>query len=664
MLLTVGIIILIIEFLLIGIFIYMSNKNKDVFSKSNFVYFISVLIVNIIVYLVGQIYVNNRFDFFMLTDSIKFAFQAFAFSTNKELVEVAISNSIIYAFSYYVAILLSGLTLVSTILAFIKMTLVNSSLTIKKKKSGADIVYGYSKNAIKYAKANPNTIIWVDPNEQELSKDDKNQLFSDRIAYINKPLTPKNINNYLMKNIETYHVIIFNNERDVKYTKYLNVFISDEIKTSATVFLHIEARDEYISFINTQMSKKVLNASYKLVASCFNIYELISRKFIMENTFIDLLNKDDLNNGILKRDINVFFLGFGKVNFSMFKSCVLNNQFVGIENDKLVSKPINYYLYDSNSNVFNNELLARLQFDYDKRQIDEKLPPIEKICNLEKKTMNIKSDSFIDEIEKHINKDSLNIFFISFSSGIENASFAEVIEHYFYKKNIHIYYNIDHKLDLVSSNFSELLSPYGFKNEVLTHEIIANDALARLANNINQEYRSISNEELIKWEKLPIIEKYSNVYSAINMRFKASLIGFDYSDICTNKISKEEYENRLFENKTSDEINELKSFSNYNEYFKINLRTTLAFQEHLRWVSYYYLNNFDQMELRDIKYENNKVITKNLNEKRHACLTTYYGLDVLHQEIVSLYKQNNNEKSLLDIETYKYDFMVIDNLVK
>lgn len=662
MLLTSGIIILILELLLIANFIVMSYRNKVVFSKSNFLYFIPVLLLTAAIYVIGQAYQNKTLDFFMIVDSVRYSMKVFTFEVNKTFVQAAIKDNTLFALSFYICTVLGGLTLVSSIIAIIKMTLVNTFRVTKRRLNGADIVLGNDKNAFLYAKANPNTIIWVDSLEKKLSNEEKESLFNNKIAFMYKPFNYKNINSYFASKKEIYHFIIFNETNNIRYTRYIDILTNENIDTDSTVFLHIEAPNEYINFVNNQMSKKAVNSNYKFIASCFNIYELIARNFVLNNTFIDYLNKNSIENGILKEDINVFFLGFGKTNYSLFQSCVLNNQFVGLCDDKLCNKLVNYYLYDSDEKTFNKELIARLHFDYYARKIDENIPPLEKICNLEFRKINIKSDMFIDEIESKMKGNSHNIIFVSFSNGVENASFAEVLEHYFYKKNIHIYYNIDNKYDILPIEFSNKLTPFGFKSNILTHDVIANDSLSRMAMHVNKTYNKISVDKLVEWEKLPIIEKYSNVYSAINLRFKLQMLGFNYEDVLNKVVSKEEYLVRLFENKTNEEIDKLRLYDSYDEYFKVNLRTIMAYQEHLRWCVYYYLNNFDQMNSSDFEFKNNKVIIKDLNEKRHGCLTTYYGLDILYNKMLDIYKNNNIDKNILDIESYKYDYMVLDNL--
>lgn len=660
----VGSIVLILELVLISFIVFYSYKNKIIFSKKNLMYFTPVFLICFTLYLTGVFYQDKTLNIFNIADSICYAIYSFAFRVDKDLVGLAVNDSLIFYVSFTIAILLSGLTMISTVLSLVKMNISNYFNVQKKKRNNADIVLGYNENSIEYVKRNPSSILWINANEVKINNDEKNKLFSKKITFINKSFDKNKVKSFLSNKKGNIHFIVFCENKDkIEYTKYIEIFTYEKIKTRAIVYLHIEAKNEYINFVNNQMSTKAINSNYELIATCFNTHELLARRFIMNNTYLDHLPKDKIENGLLKDDINVFFLGFGKTNFSMFKACLLNNQFVEEKDGKFYNKKVNYYLYDSTEEVFNNELLARLEMDYYKKKVDSKVSPIEKICNLKTKKMNIKSSEFINEVNGIINDKSHNIFFVSFKEGVENASFAEVLGHYFKDKSIYIYYNVDSDLEVLDVG-DNALEAFGFKNSILNHSIIANDSLADEARGVNKEYRDLNTQEMIKWEKLPVVEKYSNVYHSINMKFKLQIMGVNYQDYLNKKLTKEEYEKILFEGKSNEVIFKLKEYSNYQDYFEINLRNALAFQEHLRWVCYYYVNNFDQMPTKDIRFENGKLITKNMIDKSHCCITTYYGLDTLHKKMVELYKEHGIEKTINDVETYKYDYMVFDNLFK
>ena len=65
------------------------------------------------------------------------------------------------------------------------------------------------------------------------------------------------------------------------------------------------------------------------------------------------------------------------------------------------------------------------------------------------------------------------------------------------------------------------------------------------------------------------------------------------------------------------------------------------------------------MPLNDVKYENGKLVHKDTQNKRHACLLPYYELDKLVKLEESLLPKGE-DKAKADI--YKYDFQSLDKL--
>lgn len=47
--------------------------------------------------------------------------------------------------------------------------------------------------------------------------------------------------------------------------------------------------------------------------------------------------------------------------------------------------------------------------------------------------------------------------------------------------------------------------------------------------------------------------------------------------------------------------------------------------------------------------------------RKHCCLTDYYGLDTYHKHPLNLYIENGANKTIDDVETYKYDYMFIND---
>lgn len=140
----VGSIVLILELILISFIVFYSYKNKIIFSKKNLMYFTPVFLICFTLYLTGVFYQDKTLNIFNIADSICYAIYSFAFRVDKDLVGLAVNDSLIFNVSFTIAILLSGLTMIYTVLSLVKMNISNYFNVQKKKRINADIVLGYN----------------------------------------------------------------------------------------------------------------------------------------------------------------------------------------------------------------------------------------------------------------------------------------------------------------------------------------------------------------------------------------------------------------------------------------------------------------------------------------------------------------------------------------
>ena len=61
------------------------------------------------------------------------------------------------------------------------------------------------------------------------------------------------------------------------------------------------------------------------------------------------------------------------------------------------------------------------------------------------------------------------------------------------------------------------------------------------------------------------------------------------------------------------------------------------------------------MKLSDIKFENGNIVHKNISARKHACITSFAGVDKIHRYELQMYLDNNVNKKLSDVETFQYD---------
>ena len=168
-------------------------------------------------------------------------------------------------------------------------------------------------------------------------------------------------------------------------------------------------------------------------------------------------------------------------------------------------------------------------------------------------------------------------------------------------------------------------------------------------------YGQLGKEKVANFNNLPVVEMRSNIANELNMDFKLGLLGL-MREVTDKGITKEEFYKYIDPENTRDLPYD------YAAYQNVTTRNLIAYQEHLRWCMYYFVNTFVPMRLSEVHLVDGKAVHKNLERKAHACLTAYRGLDVLHKYELKLYQEANIEKTIADVETYKYDIAFVDSI--
>jgi hypothetical protein len=153
------------------------------------------------------------------------------------------------------------------------------------------------------------------------------------------------------------------------------------------------------------------------------------------------------------------------------------------------------------------------------------------------------------------------------------------------------------------------------------------------------------------WDRLTNQERDSNRCAALSIRVKLNLMGFDLKFDLKNKIKQDEAVLDQFK----------------NAYHGI-LRDNIARLEHQRWNTYHLASGWQPMA----KSEVTAVSRKNQRSRKHACITTFEGLEELAKMQAQMKTRNLNEadreteyKAAFDeFDTRRYDYDLMDNLLK
>lgn len=379
-----------------------------------------------------------------------------------------------------------------------------------------------------------------------------------------------------------------------------------------------------------------------------NKYDLISYDFIRKYPLSALIPKKYINDDCTISDdieINLFMIGFGKVNQAMLRDTLINSQFARriTQEDgtsRLESYRMNVHIYDENKVIKSSDLSFGL-LKYNKKNYGSNdyfgLPEdyASRIkYNLES---NVHSPNFISKIYDEIHnseKKTINFFFVSLGSDFVNA-------------------NITNKINSVLNNIDDVFIFTRIKQIELTNKenifMFGSDAILCYENMINSKiYHSAmiessiynrDNEEsiLVQWSKLSIIKQKSNLYAVASIPFKLSLLGIDINNVDFDLLNRK----YIIEDYSIDKI-----IARRKGVLKISARDTIAFIEHERW-------NAFELSIGALPYKKSLVIKhgiKSENELYHGNIATYDGL-------VEYYNETGK-----DVIIYDYDLM--DNCFK
>lgn len=631
---SIIIIILILQILLIGYLVYLCLKKQRKIIQT-IAYFGMIFIINFAIYLIAlinEVKDRSMFDVFLCAlNSLKtFIFDADVFDYNLSFASKYNMYFAIYGLGIFMGAAMTLFTAVDTF----KYFFINKIRLHKYINCSCDILIGNLELSKKYIKNSPNSILWLD---SVSDKEEINSLITEGYVVVNKELSAKNINQLLNK-YKKYNLIYFNEENrktvDVinVIEEYINMYNSSNIRFYLDIL-------EYESSI-------LLGNKFNNYINTFSKEELLIRKFVEENPLTKYLPNDFINKDTtLNKDkkINVLMIGFDNIQEELLKELILNNQFVTIKNDKYVNALVNYHLFDNIKNESELDKWLEKRFKELKKNQKEYFELPEEIADIRFNNIDLNSFELIEMVSNIITeKNSYNYIFVSKNS-LDSYCFVNKILEEITSNNVHFYLNIDN----ISSK-NENITLYGLNDEIINHDVIVNEKLNILAMHINGKYNSLEKEEYLnKWNELSLFTKKSNIYAALNLRFKLNLLGLNYK------------EGNNDEDLIKEIIGDINLTNEFKYYQNKNLITGLIANEHARWNAFHLLNGYRPMKKKDIIITKDKKVLKDNIKKEHACLTTYNGLNDLALFELRESLMFDNTLKIEDFDLYKYDLLLI-----
>lgn len=665
---ALGVVFILLEAALILFLGYVAFVKKNYFDKKSLVYITPTYLLTYALYLLCGIYMGDNIDFFYCFNLIGKSFSVYGFDIDTSLVADIMEEFTVYKAVFVLLCFLSVVTTVFGVVVLFGGKVVNFLRKRRILHNNGDIVLGYSPDSLTYVKVNKNTVLWADIDSKTL-----NGLVAQGIAVTNAPQTAKVAVRYLTKG--EHHIIAFK-DTNFSFSKLIDFFEDIKCQKDSLLYLHLEASAEEMRIVQKKFVSEVTEQSNSFISS-FSRHELIARNFVMNYPISKFVPSIFFNeNKTLKDDkqINVVFVGFGRVNYEVFKQCVVQFQFVKNDgNGRLKVAPVNYYVYDSDESHLQRDALLKIQYRFDEAFAGGQLPPAEKICRVkEAKKIDVNSAEARLGFRNLVDENNFTMFVVSLKDDLVDASYAESIKSVMGQRQNYMIFARAKKNDNSRLNKNESKVVYFGEDDVCTNrDTIVNEELIKLSRCVNDLYNQTTQDRIAairSWESLPIVEQYSNISSALGVPFKLNLLGFDIAKGGISNITEKDYALAYGVSPASSDEE--------NPYFATSRANVLAYSEHSRWVAFYFLFDYTQLPTDGIKWVSDsngmlKLLHKNPEAKQHACMTSYYGLDKLIDVEWNLTQQKmacgcsdklkkTDRKQFLDI--YAYDCMVLDSL--
>ena len=610
-------------------------------------------------------------------------------STNPDLVSLLSSNSkpllVAYYGTFYIS--LCALTSLTIYLFFITLKNIFRIATCFFKNKNIVLLFGYNEDAKKLIKNfkqdNKKMIVVLD--SANINKFVEEKAFLDKYKIGYRELPYKEKGDYL-KTIakatkwgkKKYTIITFF-EQDKKNDEFSSVVIEflqnpKYQQRNVSFIMNVNAIQD--RFIKQKIEDPINhNDSTNGKLRTYNKYDLGSFLFCEMNPFPKYLRtlEKEKDEHFINEDctienvtINTFFIGFGKVNQSMFRDILITNQFVTREvtkDGKFKLKPyeINVDIFEKEKKLQAFELSTGL-LKYKKANYNSKdfLPlPKDYISKTNfHYDYNVEAPEFINSLydtikerNKATKTKQVNFFFVSLDSDMFNCLIAQKL-----KKHLDTLEN-SYDFFFVRSNARDIEKHKNIKCYCLDDEIYSYNNVV-----LNNEWESAKEEHLIysgktreefdnNWRNLSLFKQTSNMYSVLGNFFRLSILQIDIENF-EEKLSN--IEKHIV---TSENIDKLIVPSQEFSPFDV-----LAYSEHERWNAFELAYGVLPMkkslflELNAKEKGNKKIINQTKDENYHFNITSAEGL----VEYFNICKSIGfNDENVI-----KYDYDCLKNILK
>ncbi len=431
-----------------------------------------------------------------------------------------------------------------------------------------------------------------------------------------------------------------------------------------------------------------------------NRHEQIATDFIDKYPLTQFMTEReiDYSTATIRDEIqpNVFFVGFGKLNESLFLASVSNNEFLTMRDGKPVPKPVHYHLIDryypegiftENSEVYSGALhhgyLRYREFlKYYHGREDEFLPLVPMPAEVSKYPLEVNHPAFYATIRTPLSeKNSYNYIVISFGTDLENIELAEKLQQKLQEWEISAPVKIFVKVRdarasrALGGEFKDIIF-FGANRECVYNAALVlrekTERMARLrhllytAEDVAKRQNSSEDAKLDgsireaarrKWYSFKQYQREANLYACLSARMKLHLCGYDYAeegeDCTADFLRAYEEADKRTPSPLTVAGKRVWEYSN-EEQTRNSLRHTFAVQEHLRWCANMIANGFVPCKRSEILTLDKKEMLK---KRKHGNLTTMEGLEEFRKIVADAAGKTEEETDVI-----RYDYQLMDDI--
>lgn len=399
----------------------------------------------------------------------------------------------------------------------------------------------------------------------------------------------------ILKNIlhQESHLFFFNENDEDNMSFALSVIEELQnyqiLQHNIFIYVKTDLEDSAIIFDNINKNNKTGVIKPNIEIRIINTPSIISHQLIQKYNPIDIIYTPKDENHF--HGFYPLIIGFNSVGKEILNQLIVHGQYgIKKEDGTFYENPFKAITIDCNMDNLMS-LYANLN------------PDVEKNYTIDFIKAEVNDSKYFQIIRENI--DHINYVVISLgndSLNIKTALELNTILNNQRNKDVPIYVHISSNKDynyynLANEGLHKNIKIFGREKEIITEDIIVKETYWQRAKKVHDAYNDIY-ENNSAWKEISMFEKLSNLSVAQHIPAKLKILGLTETQLS---------------NKDDSDI-----FNDENV-------TLLAYNEHLRWNAFSFVNGWRTMQL-NFNIPQEERIRKESKTKEHICLTSWENL--------------------------------------